>query len=116
MKLIDNIFSSIYFLFKALNDGRHGDEMPIIGAIFTLTLLLSANVLTFFSASTVNKIKWLYYIVALVACSILVVCFYRKRRYVEVTKRFDKENNKGIYRLTTIVYVVLSVVVFAITR
>ena len=49
-------------------------------------------------------------------CSTLIICFYRKKRYIEIAKRFDKENNKGIYRLATIAYVVLSLAVFVKTR
>lgn len=116
MKLIENIFSSIFLFFKSQNDGRHGEEMPIIGAIFTLTLALTANVLSFFSAKTITETKWLYYLVVLIASSILIIYFYRKKRYLHIVNQFEREKNNGFYNLITFIYIVLSIVIFAITR
>lgn len=116
MKLFDNIFSSIYLFYKGLNDGRHGAEMPIIGAIFVLTLLLSANVLSFFPTKEINRIPWLYYPAFIMVCSVLITHFYRKKRYLKVVSKFENEKNKGIYHFVAIAYIVLSLAVFVMSR
>ncbi len=117
MKLFDNIFSSIYLFFESMNNDRPGNKgQPIISAIFALTIILSSNVLSFCPAEKVNKIPWLYYLIAIVTCSVLIVLFYRKKRYLKIAKQFEAENNKAIYHFLTIAYIVLSIAVFSITR
>ena len=117
MKLIDNIFSSIYLFLEAIDDGRPGNKgISIIATIFVMTMLLTFNVLSFFSEVSLRELKWLYYLVVLITCSILTLTFYRKGRYHGVVKQFVLEKRKGNYFLITVVYIVLSIAVFAITR
>lgn len=117
MKLIDNIFSSIYLFYEAIDDGRPGNKgTSIIGTIFVMTILLTLNVLSFFPAISLRELKWLYYLVVLIACSIMTLNFYWRGRYHRVVKQFLLEKRKGNYFLITVVYIVLSIAVFAITR
>jgi len=117
MKLIDNIFSSIYLFYEVIDDGRPGNKgTSIIGTIFVMALLLTLNVLSFFSTSTLKEIKWLYYFVVLIVCSMMILGFYWKSRYLKIVKQFVLEKRKGNYFLITVVYIVLSLAVFAITR
>ena len=63
MRYFDNIFSSIYLFFEAIDDNRSGNKgTSLIGAIFALTMLLTANTLSFFSEKTVTEIRWLYFL------------------------------------------------------
>ncbi len=58
MKLIDNLFSSLYLFFDAIDDGRPGNKgASLIGAIFVSTMLLAANVLSFFPARELQE-RW----------------------------------------------------------
>lgn len=117
MKLFDNIFSSIYLFFEAINNDRPGNKgQPIISAIFALTIIVSSNALSFLSAKELNRIPWLYYLVAIVSCSILIILFYRKKRYLKIASQFAGEKNKEVYQLLTIAYIVSSIAAFAITR
>ncbi len=98
MKLFDNIFSSIYLFFEAIDDGRPGNKgNSIIGVIFVLTLTLAANILSFYSAEEMKKIPGLFYLIVVVVCSVLIALFYRKKRYFEVVKQF--ETKKKVYLL-----------------
>jgi hypothetical protein len=116
MKFFNNIFSFIFLLYESLNDGRHGEEMPIIGAISVMTIILSANVLSFIPTNYLYENKWVSFLVFGITCGTLIIYFYRGKHYLKIVSRFKKEENKGIYNFIAIIYFVLTIVVFAITR
>jgi len=117
MKLFDNIFSSIYLFFEAIDDGRPGNKgNSIIGVIFVLTLTLAANILSFYSAEEMKRIPGLFYLIVVVVCSVLIALFYRKKRYIGVVKQFETKKNKSIYYFITIMYILLSFTIFYKTR
>lgn len=58
MRIIDNLFASLYLFFEAIDDGRPGNKgTSRIGAIFVFTMLLTANVLSFFPAKELQE-RW----------------------------------------------------------
>jgi len=117
MKLFDYIFATIYFFYEAINDGRPGNVgKSAIGAIIVLTLLMTFNFLSFFKTNVLKEYKWLYYFVVTVVCGILIIGFYRKKRYLRIVTQFNEIKNKETYYLITIAYVILSLVVFVKTR
>lgn len=117
MKIVDYIFGSFYLFFESINDGRPGNkDMEWFGAIFVLGILLTANLLSFFSADRITKEPWLYYFVAVFSFGLYGLSYYRNKRYVGVVSRFKREKHKGGYYLITILYLVVSIAVFAVTR
>lgn len=117
MKYLNKVFSSIYLFFEAIDDGRPGNKgTSLIGAIFALTMLLTANVLSFFSAEGVSETKWLYFLVVIVNCFFLVTYFCRKKRYLKIINEFNRDRNRDIFHLIAVIYVVLSIMVFVMTR
>lgn len=117
MKFFNNIFSVVYLFFEAMDDGRpENEDTSIIGAIFVFTILLSSNLLSFFSANYLKEIKWFYYFIGILTCSILIIYYNRKKRYLKLVKEFSGVKNKEIYYGITIAYVILSLVIFMRTR
>jgi hypothetical protein len=117
MKIIDNIFASIYLFFDAINEGGLGHEFsPIIGSIFVLCLSLTVNILSFFPEGTIIKLWGLYYVIIIIVCCILIFLFYRKKRYIKVISCFRNEKNKNIYYVITIIYIIVTISAFAISN
>lgn len=117
MKFLGNIFSAIYLFFEAIDDGRPGNKgTSVIGAIFVLAMLITSNLLSFFPTSALKDMKWLYYFFVLSVCSILIMYFYRKNRYLRIVAQFNEVRNKQAYYLIAIAYVIFSLVVFVKTR
>ena len=117
MRFFDNIFASIYLFFEAIDDGRPGNKgKSIIAAIFLLIFTLTANVLSFFTPEEIKGFPGLYYLIVVVSGSILIALFYRKKRYLEIVKKFETTKRKSFYYIFTIIYVVLSFSIFYVTR
>jgi len=117
MKIVDYMFASFYLFFESINDGRpENKDMEWFAAIFVLGILLTANLLSFFSADTITKQPWLYYFVAVFSFGLYGLSYYRNKRYVGVVNQFKNKEHKGVYYLTTILYLIASIAFFAVTR
>lgn len=117
MKFLDNIFSSMYVFFETINNDRPGNvESPVFATIFILTILSTLNILSFFTPDTITGRNRIYYASVTISCCILILRFYVKKRYINIVSKFKGRSNKSPYYFITVAYIIISVVVFAITR
>lgn len=117
MKIFNYLFTSIYFFYESINDGRPGNiGKSGIASIVILTLFFTFNILSFFPTSALRELKWLFYLLLLVNGSLLTLYFYRKKRYLKIVNEFSEIKNKEIYYIITITYIILSFVIFMKTR
>lgn len=115
--MFDYLFASIYFFYESINDGRPGNiGKSGIGSIMVLTLLFTFNILSFFSTSELQELKWLFYLLIVVNGSLLTIYFYRNKRYLKIVNEFSEIKNKDTYYIISVAYVALSLVVFFNTR
>jgi len=117
MKFLNNVFSSIFLFFDAINNDRPGNiEAPVMLTIFILTILFTINVLSFFSPETTTGKNRIFYSSVIISCSALIIQFYVKKKYINIVNQFKIKGNKELYYLISISYIVISIVVFAMTR
>ncbi len=117
MKFLNNVFASIYLFFDAINNDRPGNiESPVFATIFILTILFTFNVLSLFSPETITGKNITYYSSVSISGSTLIMQFYVKKKYIRIVDQLKIKGNKELYYLISIVYIVISIVVFAMTR
>ena len=117
MKFLDNICSSIYIFFEAFKNDRPGDvESPIFATICMLTVLSTLNVLSFFAPDTsIAKGRMFYTTVAISIC-FFTMRYYYKKRYINIVNHFKSKSNKDLYYFITVIYIIISIVVFCINN
>ena len=117
MKFLDYICSTIYIFFEKFKNDRPGDvESPIFATIFVLTMLSTLNVLSFFSPDTIIAKGRIFYISVVFSCCFFTLRYYYKKRYINIVDQFKSKNNKGLYYFITVVYIIISIVVFDMTN
>ena len=117
MKFLNNVFASIYLFFDAINNDRPGNiESPVFASIFILAILFTLNVLSIFFPETITGKNITYYSSVIISGCTLIMLFYVKKKYIRIVNQFKIKGNKELYYLISIAYIVISIIVFAMTR
>ena len=74
MKIIDNLFSSLYLFFEAIDDGRPGNS-----SIVTLRFYRRRRYLNIITRCKEEKRKGIYYFITLVYISLTLIIFVNTR-------------------------------------
>ena len=117
MKFLDYVFSSLFVFFDAISPDRPENvKSPLNATIFILTILLTLNVLSFFTPDTITGRNRIYFASVTISSCILILRFYVKKRYITIVNHFENKRNKDFYYFLTAAYIVISIIAFAMTR